>query len=196
MVSAGEILYYPAYFFHQTRCLDELVIGVTGLMVGTEEKRDDLRRLPHEEFYLDIKQKCSRCWDKQSSERTCHDGENGWFGDAIDRTICESYLDRCARLWHEHATGKKDGSAATMGEAAKQKVADLTAQHGASHADTLAARGVYANVLFELGERLAAKDEFIAVVEAKKTMLGKHHMSTLESQHNMALLLGRLVLAK
>ena len=57
-VSPGEVLYYPAYWWHQTKCLDETVIGITGLMVGTELRRDDLRRLPHEEFYLDLRQKC------------------------------------------------------------------------------------------------------------------------------------------
>ena len=35
-VSPGEVLYYPAYWWHQTKCLDETVIGITGLMVGTE----------------------------------------------------------------------------------------------------------------------------------------------------------------
>ena len=32
----GELLYYPAYWWHQTKCLDTPTIGVTGLMVGVE----------------------------------------------------------------------------------------------------------------------------------------------------------------
>lgn len=36
-VEAGEIIYYPAYWYHQTRCLDNITIGLTGLMASSKQ---------------------------------------------------------------------------------------------------------------------------------------------------------------
>ena len=104
VVSPGEILYYPAYWYHQTRCLDPITLGVTGLMVGIEGRRRDLRRMPHEEFYLDLRHKCSICW--QDGELVCEEGKNGWFGPPIAYDVCYKYLDRCMRLWHGASPGQ------------------------------------------------------------------------------------------
>jgi hypothetical protein len=102
VVQPGEILYYPAYWFHQTKCLDDITIGLTGLMVGTESQRADLQRLPHEAFYKDVQHKCSRCWDGEG-RLTCEHGKDGWSGQPIAYEICAKYLDRCMKLWQEHA---------------------------------------------------------------------------------------------
>ena len=78
----------------------------------------------------------------------------------------------------------------TLKEDARKKVEDLASKLGESHEDTLKARGDYGNVLMEHGERAAASDEFQAVVAAKTKSLGQRHISTLETRHNYALLLG------
>ena len=136
-----------------------------------------------------------KCWD-QTGQQKCHDGEDGWFGVPIDKNICAEYLDRCAQLWHEH-WGNISGlgsrtypNPVTLKEDARKKVEDLASKLGESHEDTLKARGDYGNVLMEHGERAAASDEFQAVVAAKTKSLGQRHISTLETRHNYALLLG------
>ena len=76
----GEILYYPAYWWHQTKCLDTPTIGLTGLMVGVENTRHDLEwPKVHEQFYQDIKHKCGNCWDKKDkTKRICDDISQQW----------------------------------------------------------------------------------------------------------------------
>ena len=121
MVEEGEILYYPAYWYHGTKILDTPMIGLTGLMVGVEGDRNDLRhKRVHRQFYEDLRYKCSKCWPKQGpytgavSTRTCDDISERWPGAAPPPAFewCNedpspapgkgSYLKACFELWEEH----------------------------------------------------------------------------------------------
>mmetsp|Transcript_907 Transcript_907/g.2475 ORF Transcript_907/g.2475 Transcript_907/m.2475 type:complete len:239 (+) Transcript_907:236-952(+) len=76
-VEPGEIVYYPAYWWHATRNLDTPTMGITGLMVGNEDDRPDLPHpRVHEQFVADITHKCSKCWDLSKGpgqRRKCDD---------------------------------------------------------------------------------------------------------------------------
>ena len=69
-----------------------------------------------------------KCWDPQTGQQVCHDGEDGWFGVPIDKNICAEYLDRCAQLWHEHwgnisgVGSRTDPNPVTLKEDARKKV--------------------------------------------------------------------------
>merc|ERR1712232_347678 len=42
IVEPGELLYYPAYWWHSTKFLDTPTIGLAGSMVGVEDDRKDI----------------------------------------------------------------------------------------------------------------------------------------------------------
>ena len=44
-----------------------------------------------------------------TGELICANGKDGWFGPPISYDVCYKYLDRCMRIWHEHATGEDRG---------------------------------------------------------------------------------------
>ena len=104
-VQPGEIIYYPSYWWHQTQCLDSPTVGMTGLMVGVEEDRRDLRFTKvHEQFKFDLEFKCKKCWKMDgsgSTERSCDDISLQWPGAAPPPSYdwCHNYLDKCFELW-------------------------------------------------------------------------------------------------
>ncbi len=104
-VEPGEIIYYPSYWWHQTQCLDTPTVGMTGLMVGVEEDRKDLRfKKVHEQFKFDLEHKCKKCWKMDgsgSTERSCDDISLKWPGAAPPPSYdwCHNYLERCFDLW-------------------------------------------------------------------------------------------------
>ena len=67
----GDLLYYPAYWWHTTQCLDRPTIGITGLMVGTEASREDIPMQVHERFKKDLEYKCGNCWDEGCRDESC-----------------------------------------------------------------------------------------------------------------------------
>jgi hypothetical protein len=94
VVEPGEILYYPAYWWHQTQCLDRPTIGVTGLMVGVEDNRRDVDFKVHEQFYKDIRKKCANPGEDISIK---------WPGAAppISEGVCKS-MKKCFKLWDKN----------------------------------------------------------------------------------------------
>uniref|UniRef100_A0A7S1Y0S4 JmjC domain-containing protein n=2 Tax=Phaeomonas parva TaxID=124430 RepID=A0A7S1Y0S4_9STRA len=106
-VEPGEIVYYPAYWWHATRNLDTPTMGITGLMVGNEDDRPDLPHpRVHEQFVADITHKCSKCWDLSKGpgqRRKCDDISERWPGAAppISYDFCKTYLPRCQALWED-----------------------------------------------------------------------------------------------
>ena len=102
----GDLFYYPAYWWHTTRCLDRPTIGITGLMVGTEASRNDIPMQVHERFLKDLEYKCSQCWDDTCRDETCRkcdDISTKWPGAAppIGRSVCDR-LNKCFQLWDAH----------------------------------------------------------------------------------------------
>lgn len=106
-VSPGELLYYPAYWWHHTLQLESPSISYTGALVGVEADRSDLGtgRKPHMRFYADLQEKCARCWKKGVSQRQCDDISVKWAGAAPPplRSVCDEYLPKCLELWSVHA---------------------------------------------------------------------------------------------
>mmetsp|Transcript_20988 Transcript_20988/g.44002 ORF Transcript_20988/g.44002 Transcript_20988/m.44002 type:complete len:216 (+) Transcript_20988:553-1200(+) len=106
-VSPGELLYYPAYWWHHTLQLESPSISYTGALVGVEADRSDLGadRKPHMRFYADLQEKCARCWKKGVSQRQCDDISVKWAGAAPPplRSVCDEYLPKCLELWSAHA---------------------------------------------------------------------------------------------
>jgi len=93
-VEPGEILYYPSYWWHQTKCLDSPTIGVTGLMVGVEDNRADLDFKVHQHFYDDVMNKCNGPREDISKR---------WPGAAppISDGVCNA-MKACFPLWEEN----------------------------------------------------------------------------------------------
>lgn len=124
IVKAGELLYYPAYWWHQTKCLDRPTIGITGLMVGIEHDRKDIAQLSktqtendglvHLKFLRDMQLKCSNCWPKDLAQchgdfkscRKCEDISMKWPGAAppVAHQMCAA-LPKCYALWDKHYRG-------------------------------------------------------------------------------------------
>ena len=50
-VAAGELLYYPTYWWHQTRCLDTPTIGLTGDDATTTSKPNELFGYNHRHWH-------------------------------------------------------------------------------------------------------------------------------------------------
>eukprot|EP00932_Pfiesteria_piscicida_P010666 SRR837773.2166.p1 GENE.SRR837773.2166~~SRR837773.2166.p1 ORF type:complete len:311 (+),score=80.28 SRR837773.2166:102-935(+) len=113
-VNPGEMIYYPAYWWHQTLQLETPSVGYTGALVGVEDDRDDLGsdQKPHVRFYRDLMGKCAKCWERGNPERTCEDISLKWPGAAppMLRVVCESYLPECLKLWDEHAKSLHGGT--------------------------------------------------------------------------------------
>ena len=111
--------------FHSVRILDELYIGLTGLMVGTERERTDLGQhsTVHRQLLEDLRDKCGKCWPVEGpytgavSTRLCPDISEQTPGVAPPPAFewCNadprpapgrgSYLDRCYALWERHYEG-------------------------------------------------------------------------------------------
>lgn len=105
-VEAGEIVYYPGYWWHQALQMDTPTISYTGALVGVEAPRKDLPgQLAHTQFYNDLIGKCGKCWKAGKAERLCDDISTKWPGAAPPplRVVCEKYLPACHKLWDEHA---------------------------------------------------------------------------------------------
>jgi len=125
-VEPGEIIYYPSYWWHQTQCLDTPTVGMTGLMVGVEEDRKDLRfKKVHQQFKFDLEHKCKKCWKMDgsgSTERSCDDISQKWPGAAPPPSFewCHHYLDSCFKLWDS-----KTSRDAKMAEARSQQKQEL-----------------------------------------------------------------------
>merc|ERR1712194_488039 len=87
-VNPGELLYYPGYWWHQTWQLERPTIAYTGALVGTETNRNDIGqdKRGHASFFRDMQKDCGKCWQKGKKER-----------------ICDDYLNRCFKLWDQHA---------------------------------------------------------------------------------------------
>lgn len=106
-VHPGDILYYPGYWWHQALQLDTPTVAYTGALVGVEADRQDLgsNAKPHAHFYQDLVGKCSKCWQKDKTERLCEDISLKWPGAAppMFRSLCEQYLPECYKLWNDHA---------------------------------------------------------------------------------------------
>lgn len=107
-VNPGEILYYPAYWWHHTLQTQTPSIAFTGALVGTERNRDDLgrgNRKVHAAFMKDLQEKCARCWTRGQPNRHCEDISLKWPGAAPPplRVVCDTYLPQCYKLWEEHA---------------------------------------------------------------------------------------------
>lgn len=113
-VSPGELLYYPAYWWHHTLQLETPSISYTGALVGVEADRSDLGadRKPHTRFYADLQEKCAKCWRKGVKERQCEDISLRWAGAAPPplRVVCDEYLPKCLQLWSEHAKALHGGA--------------------------------------------------------------------------------------
>ena len=60
---------------------------------------------------------------------------------------------------------------------------------GAEHPTTLAARNQVAVLRRELGDRIGARDESAAVVEAQRRVLGQNHPDTLTGRFTAAMCL-------
>lgn len=90
----GDLLYYPAYWYHTTKCLDSPTIGLTGLMVGVEDKRRDISFEVHKQFLLDLQKKCKAPGEDISKK---------WPGAAppISPSVC-AVLPACFELWNQH----------------------------------------------------------------------------------------------
>ena len=90
----GEILYYPAYWYHSTKCLDTPTIGLTGLMVGVEDTRRDIQHVVHRQFLQDLQRKCANPGEDISKK---------WPGAAppISKSVCAA-LPKCYDLWDQH----------------------------------------------------------------------------------------------
>lgn len=117
-VHAGELVYYPAYWWHHTLQLDTPSIAYTGALVGIEADRADLRnRKVHRQFYDDLQFKCRKCWTPGQKDRHCDDISQQWPGAAPPplRAVCDEYLPKCYKLWEEHAAGLHGGSSAGSG---------------------------------------------------------------------------------
>jgi hypothetical protein len=106
-VSPGELLYYPAYWWHHTLQTETPTVAYTGALVGVEAERHDLggERKPHARFFRDLLDKCSKCWEKGNPNRKCDDISLQWPGAAPPplRVICEHYLTDCYKEWDRHA---------------------------------------------------------------------------------------------
>lgn len=106
-VSPGDLLYYPAYWWHHTLQLDTPSVAYTGALVGVEADRYDLGgdRKPHTRFFRDLMDKCSKCWEKGVKDRKCEDISLKWPGAAPPplRVVCENYLPDCYKAWDNHA---------------------------------------------------------------------------------------------
>ncbi len=91
----GELLYYPAYWWHSTKMLDPLTIGVTGLMVGVEDSRNDIAFEVHDQFFKDLMIKCNKPGEDISLK---------WPGAAppISKGVCAA-LPMCLELWRAKA---------------------------------------------------------------------------------------------
>lgn len=106
-VEPGEMLYYPAYWWHHTLQFETPSVAYTGALVGVEADRRDLGGdpKPHLRFYNDLMDKCAKCWEKGNPTRKCEDISERWPGAAppMLRVVCEKYLPECYQLWDEHA---------------------------------------------------------------------------------------------
>jgi len=107
-VMPGELLYYPAYFWHHPVQLDTPSVAYTGALVGTEAARGDLEggATAQLQFFQDLQGKCEKCWQRGKSERVCDDISLKWPGAAPPplRVVCDDYLPKCFELWDAHAS--------------------------------------------------------------------------------------------
>mmetsp|Transcript_5001 Transcript_5001/g.14154 ORF Transcript_5001/g.14154 Transcript_5001/m.14154 type:complete len:276 (+) Transcript_5001:899-1726(+) len=106
-MSPGDLLYYPAYWWHHPYNLETPTISYTGALVGVEADRMDLggEQKPHARFYQDLLGKCAKCWKKADPKRLCDDISEKWPGAAppMMRSLCEDYLPECFKKWDAHA---------------------------------------------------------------------------------------------
>eukprot|EP00929_Paragymnodinium_shiwhaense_P120205 TRINITY_DN92106_c0_g1_i1.p1 TRINITY_DN92106_c0_g1~~TRINITY_DN92106_c0_g1_i1.p1 ORF type:complete len:373 (-),score=100.27 TRINITY_DN92106_c0_g1_i1:175-1293(-) len=117
VVSPGEMIYYPGYWWHHTLQLETPSIAYTGALVGTEAERSDIGhdRRAHASFLQDMREKCGKCWQKGKRDRLCDDISLKWPGAAPPflRIVCDEYLPKCFELWDKHARALN--TAATRG---------------------------------------------------------------------------------
>lgn len=94
IAAPGELLYYPAYWWHTTKILDPYAVGVTGLMVGVESQRRDIGEQVHRQFHKDLQRKCANPGEDISLK---------WPGAAppISPGACAA-LNDCLKLWEQH----------------------------------------------------------------------------------------------
>ena len=129
----GDLFYYPAYWWHTTKCLDRPTIGITGLMVGTEANRQDIPMQVHERFLKDLEHKCSQCWDESCQDescRKCDDISKKWPGAAppIGKNVCNQ-LNKCFNEWDKHY---KSIGFENVGDEVEVNMEDWERQHKAS----------------------------------------------------------------
>jgi len=107
LVEAGDLLYYPGLWWHQTHQLETPSIAYTGALVGTEADRSDLAgfRNSHSSFLQEMYARCRKCWHQGDPERKCEDISLKWPGAAppVLRVLCDEYFKTCFELWEEHS---------------------------------------------------------------------------------------------
>lgn len=105
--SRGDLLYYPAYWWHHALQTETPTVSYTGALVGVEANRKDVggNGKVHDAFFKDLKEKCAKCWQDGKQERICDDISLKWPGAAPPplRVVCDSYLPKCLELWDVHA---------------------------------------------------------------------------------------------
>lgn len=107
LVEAGDLLYYPGFWWHHTLQLETPSVAYTGALVGTEVDRGDLGyfKNAHTSFLEEMQKRCRKCWRAGDPGRHCDDISVKWPGAAPPplRAVCDEYYPACFRLWEEHA---------------------------------------------------------------------------------------------